>query len=44
MHRIVVELDAGADFNVGVGRAQLVDFVEINPFVVTIVIGEGDVG
>jgi hypothetical protein len=44
MNGIVVELNAGADFDAGVGGAQLVDYVQIDPFAVAIVIGEGDVG
>src|SRR5687768_2072896 len=41
---IVVELDAGANFHVGVRGPQFVNYIEIDSFVVTIVISEGDVG
>ena len=44
MDRIVIELNAGTDFHVGICGAQFVDFVEVDPFVVTIVIGERDIG
>ena len=42
--RIVIELNAGADFDVGIRRAQFVDFIEIDSGVIAIVIGKGDVG
>ena len=42
--RIVIQLESGADFDVGIRRAQFVDLVEIDPGVITIVIGERDVG
>ena len=43
MDRVVIELDAGADFQIGIGRAQSFDFVEIDALVITIVIRQGDV-
>jgi hypothetical protein len=44
VHGIVVQLDPGADFHIRIRGAQPGDFVEIDSFVVTIVIGEGNVG
>jgi hypothetical protein len=40
---VVIQLESGANFDVGICRAQFVDFVEINSGVVTIVIRERDV-
>src|SRR6266581_8584215 len=41
--RIVVELDAGPDLHIGIRCAQLVDFIEIDSGMETIVIGKRDV-
>ena len=41
--RIVIQLDAGTNFHVRVRLSQPLDFVEINPFVIAIVIGKCDV-
>ena len=43
VHRIVIQLDAGADFEIGIGLAQPIDFIEIDAAMVTVVIREGDV-
>src|SRR5438270_4782070 len=42
--RIVIQLYPSANFHVGIRRAQFVELIEIDPAVVTIVIGEGDIG
>jgi hypothetical protein len=41
--RIVIQLEAGANPDIGIRRAQLFDFIKIDPGVITIVIGESDV-
>jgi hypothetical protein len=41
--RIVIQLDPGTDFYVRISRAQFIDLIEIDPSVVTIVIGKCDV-
>ena len=41
--RIVIQFKAGADFDIGICRAQFFDFAKIDPFVIAIVIGKGDV-
>jgi hypothetical protein len=41
---IVIELDPGADSQIGISFPQAIDFIEINPGVITIVIGKSDVG
>ena len=43
VHRIVIQFDPGADFEIGIGRAQSIDLVEIDSAMVTIVIRQGDV-
>src|SRR4051794_13013151 len=42
--RIVVQLDPGPDFDVGIRGAEFFDFIEIDPGVITIVIGKSDIG
>ena len=42
--RIVIELDSGANFHLRIRRTHLLDHIEIDSFVIAIVIGEGDVG
>ena len=41
--RIVIQLDPGANFDVGICSAQSFDLIEIDSGVITIVIGKGDV-
>jgi hypothetical protein len=41
--RIVIELDAGANFEIRIRGAQFVDLVKINSGVETIVVGKGNV-
>ena len=41
--RIVIQLDPGADFEIGIGCAQPVDLVEVDAGVVAIVIRQGDI-
>ena len=43
MNRVVIELDAGADSQIGIFVAQLINFVEIDSAVVPIVIGKSNV-
>ena len=43
MHRIVIQFDPGADFQIRIGRAQPIDLVEIDAGMITIVIREGDI-
>ena len=38
MHWIVIQFDPGADFQVGIGRAQPLDLIEIDAAMITIVI------
>jgi hypothetical protein len=42
--RIVIQLETGPDFHAGIGGAQFIDFIEIDPRVVAIVVGKRDVG
>ena len=43
MCRIVVELDARANFHVRIALAEPIEFIEIDSRVIAVVIGEGDV-
>jgi hypothetical protein len=43
MDGVVIQLDAGADFEIGIRRAQSVDLIEVDSGVVAIVIREGDI-
>ena len=38
------QLHARANFHVRIGRAQLFDFIQVDSFAITIVIGESDIG
>src|SRR5206468_6321660 len=40
---IVIELNSGADFEIGISFPQTINFIKIDSGVITIVIGEGDV-
>jgi hypothetical protein len=42
--RIVIQLEASTNFHIGICVAQFIDFVEIDSFVIPVVIGKGDVG
>src|SRR6267378_7964319 len=41
--RIVIELDAGTDFQIGIRDAQFIDFIEIDSGMETIVIGKRNI-
>jgi hypothetical protein len=41
---IIVELNAGADSQIGVSLPQAIDLIEIDSGVITIVIGKSDIG
>ena len=41
--RIVIELDAGTDFQIGIRGAQFIDFIEIDSGMETIVIGKRNI-
>ena len=43
VHRIVIQLDPGANFQIGIRRAQPLDLIEIDAAMVTVVIREGDI-
>ena len=43
MHGIVIQLDPGADLEIGIRRTQPVDLVEIDTAMIAIVIRQGDV-
>ncbi len=42
--RVVIELDARPDLQIGISFPQTIDFIEVDPGVITIVISESDVG
>jgi hypothetical protein len=42
--RIVIQLEPRANFQAGIGAAQFVDFIEIDPGMIAIVIGKRDIG
>jgi hypothetical protein len=41
--RIVIQLDAGANFQIGIRGAQFIDFIEIDSGMETIVIGKRNI-
>jgi hypothetical protein len=41
---IIIELNAGADSQIGVSLPQTIDLIEINSGVITIVIGKSNIG
>jgi hypothetical protein len=41
---IVIELNAGAESQIGISLPETIDFIEVDSGVITIVIGKGDVG
>jgi hypothetical protein len=41
---IVIELNASSDSQIGISLSQMIDFIEVDSGVITIVIGESDVG
>ena len=43
MNRVVIELDTGADSQIGIFFAQPIDFIEIDSLVVPVVIGKSNV-
>ena len=43
VHWIVIQLDPGANFQIGIRRAQPLDFIEIDAAMVTVMIREGDI-
>jgi hypothetical protein len=43
MNRVVIQLNSGSDFQIRIGFAETLDFVEVNAFMIAIMIGEGKV-
>ena len=43
MHRIVIQFDSGANFQIGIRRAQPLDLIEIDAAMVTVMIRQGDI-
>jgi hypothetical protein len=41
---IVIQFNASADSQIGISLAQVIDFIEVDSGVITIVIGKSDVG
>jgi hypothetical protein len=44
MNGIVIELNAGAESQIRISLSQMIDFIEVDSGVITIVVGKSDVG